>query len=374
MQSVAQDGVPDLSTVWPKVGEIVEEAAVTSVEVESNGRWVAYTTGKNDVVVYGVGPLQEVTRFSPGDRARHIGFSPDGSLLAVGLRGEVRVIDTEDWSVAESFGVGGERSVRGLDWSRDGAWLLYGSGRIGARGLRIELRNTQDWGVEWSDDQGVDVFGVGFVPDSSGFVVAKSLTAGEQLLQFREVVGREVVDTIEVNGSRPTGLGFSPNSQWFVAALGQTGRWGGVNAVQLFERVGESWVLLDEFPVPSGPKSPSWFRDSSRFGYTVGNRVVVRKRMNGAWEREGEFSTGSVGFNITGFRFGEARGLAVWSEDIAEGMSRINVHATRKGGGTPITIIIPGIGEVSVETLAFGLGVLGLIGIGGIIATSNQET
>ncbi len=136
-----------------------------------DGRWLAVGTTVG-VHLHDAGTLALVTTLPVQAPARGLGFSVDGSLLAVASNGGVQVWSMANWQLQQELAGGGER----VSFSADGAWLAAGSEdltvHIWETGTWSEIQSLPGAGYEvafspagdllaTSDDSGVRLWEVG---------------------------------------------------------------------------------------------------------------------------------------------------------------------------------------------------------------------
>lgn len=128
-EGVAEVSFPGLSTRMVTQFESLPSASVASPH------GVAFAMRGGAVQVLDADGFGVRDRFTAGSEVEEIAFSPDGRLLAVGLRdGRVLLRDLEKKEVREL--VRGKRRATGLAFSRDGSLLFVNNERFGARVLQ----------------------------------------------------------------------------------------------------------------------------------------------------------------------------------------------------------------------------------------------
>ena len=191
----------------------------------------------------------------------HPRLSPDGARLAVGLEGDIWILDIARDTLSPLTTEGGSLAPT---WSPDGQWVAFGSTVEGAlHRRRADFSGEAELVLEgeypmfpaaWALDG-----------DSLAFAEVRSGNVSTAIVSFRN--GGERHPLLE-SRFLEADVGFSPDGKWMVYSSDRSGN--REVFVQPFEGSG-GWMQIST----SGGNDPVWSRDGGEIFYTVEQRMMV---------------------------------------------------------------------------------------------------
>ena len=211
------------------------------VEFSPDSTYVAYVMGRANTN-NGVTGLAEVLWASNGtvadtldpssveDAYDSVAWSPDGTRLAIGGRGEIFIHAVGTWSSITTYtihGSGDQPRINGLDWSPDGNWIAACDQYAwSGQGNSIHVLNATNGQGVWDDDGSTSCLTTKFSPDSRQVAVGWNYyqSNGNQVIIYETTDGTEI-ETLQgpCSGGCGTveGLDWSPNAQWIISGHGR---------------------------------------------------------------------------------------------------------------------------------------------------------
>ena len=170
--------------------------------------------GTNGVVrIIDVSTGSVVQNINPGseDRFHSVEFSPTGSHLVIGSRGDFYIVDTTNWQTTQSEG-GPAGTVNSIDWSPDGKHIAICEGYEQSQGgSRIRLYQVHGLGQQMDKIR----FNILFILQTSRLMVLKSysdldgmlatLLLRKYTISIQEMVLMTSYNLVRVGARQPAG-------------------------------------------------------------------------------------------------------------------------------------------------------------------------